>query len=298
MTQKSITAFLVAALAVLTPTSSFAWGAVAHRYIMSRAIDLLPPELKPLFEAHRAELIVRVIDPDTWRLVGWEEDPNHFFDFGVKEYGPYPFTAVPRDYGAALEKFGPEVLDRNGRLPWRLAEVHGRLRRAFEDFTKGSPYAVSNTVLFAAVASHYVQDAHQPLHATDNYDGQLTGQRGVHARFERDLFERFESRLRITPAAPAPILNVRDAAFDTLLVSYQQVETILKADKDAAAGREMYDDAYFERFLAGAQPVLERRLADAISATAGMIIGAWEQAGKPAVRVRDARPLERVTRPQ
>ncbi len=298
MTQKIITAFLVAALTVLTPTSSFAWGAVAHRYIMSRAIDLLPPELKPLFEAHREELIVRVIDPDTWRLVGWAEDPNHFFDFGVKEYGPYPFTAVPRDYGAALEKFGPEVLDRNGRLPWRLAEIHGRLRRAFEDFTRSSPYAVSNTVLFAAVASHYVQDAHQPLHATDNYDGQLTGQRGVHSRFERDLFERFQSRLRITPLAPTSILNVRDAAFDVLLASYEQVEALLKADKDAAAGRELYDDAYFERFLAGVQPVLERRLADAISATAGMIIGGWEQAGKPVVRAREARPVERINRPQ
>ena len=298
ITLPTVTAFLVAGLVGLTPTPSFAWGLVAHQYIMGRAIDSLPPELKPLFEAHRQELIVRVTDPDTWRLVGWAEDPNHFFDFGVKEYGPYPFTAVPRDYGAALEKFGPEVLERNGRLPWRLAEIHGRLRRAFEDFTRSSPYAVSNTVLFAAVASHYVQDAHQPLHATDNYDGQLTGQRGVHSRFERDLFERFQSRLRITPAAPTPILNVRDTAFDVLLVSYQLVEAILKADKDAAAGREMYDDAYFERFLAGAQPVLERRLAEAISATAGMIIGAWEQAGKPAVRVRDARPLERVTRPQ
>ncbi len=289
-------AFLVAGLVAFTPTPSFAWGLAAHQYIMGRAIDLLPPELKPLFDAHRQELIVRVTDPDTWRLVGWAEDPNHFFDFGVKEYGPYPFTAVPREYGAALEKFGPEVLERNGRLPWRLAEIHGRLRRAFEDFTRSSPYAVGNAVLFAAVSSHYVQDAHQPLHAADNYDGQLTGQRGVHARFERDLFERFQSKLRINPAPPTPMLNPRDAAFDTLLASYQLVEVVLKADKDAAAGRELYDDAYFERFLSGVQPVLERRLADAISATAGMIIGAWEQAGKPVVRAREARPVERINR--
>jgi hypothetical protein len=295
-THRIIAAFLVAGVVALTPRPAFAWGKLAHQYIMGRAIDLLPPELKPLFEEHRVELIVRVIDPDTWRLLGWEEDPNHFFDFGVKEYGPFPFTAVPRDYGAALEKFGPEVLERNGRLPWRLAEIHGRLRRAFEDFRGSSPYAVSNSVLFAAVAAHYVQDAHQPLHAIDNYDGQLTGQRGVHSRFERDLFERFQSRLRITPAAPKPMLNARDEAFETLLASYQQVEAILKADKDAAAGREMYDDAYFERFLAGAQPVMERRLAEAISATAGMIIGAWEQAGKPAVHVRDIRPVDRITR--
>ena len=38
------------------------------------------------------------------------------------------------------------------------------------------PYATSDVVLFAAVASHYIQDAHQPFHASNNYDGQLTGQ--------------------------------------------------------------------------------------------------------------------------
>ncbi|HEY6507740.1 MAG TPA: hypothetical protein VIY56_06980 [Vicinamibacterales bacterium] len=290
-----ITAIVVAGL-LLTPTPSWAWGALAHQYIMGRAIDLLPPELKPLFEAHRTELVVRVLDPDMWRLVGWAEDPNHFLDFGVKEYGPFPFTALPKDYGAALEKFGPEVLERNGRLPWRLAEIHGRLRRSFEDFGRGSPNAASNSVLFAAIAAHYVQDAHQPLHATDNYDGQLTGQRGVHSRFERELFERFQSRLKIVPAAPVPMLNARDTAFDVLLASYQHVDAILKADQDAAAGREMYDDAYYEKFLAGAQPVMEKRLTEAISATAGMIIGAWEQAGKPAVRVKDTRPVEKISR--
>jgi hypothetical protein len=172
---------------------------------MGRAIDLLPPELKPLFEEHRPELVVRVIDPDTWRLLGWEEDPNHFFDFGVKEYGPFPFTAVPRDYGAALEKFGPEVLERNGRLPWRLAEIHGRLRRAFEDFRGTSPYAVSNSVLFAAVAAHYVQDAWPAC--TDNYDGQLRAAQRALA-FRARLFERYQSRLR-SPAAPVDV-NVRE----------------------------------------------------------------------------------------
>ncbi len=58
-------------------------------------------------------------------------------------------------------------------------------------------------MLFSAVASHYMQDAHQPFHASINYDGQLTGNNGIHARFERDLVERFESRLTIAPAPPS-----------------------------------------------------------------------------------------------
>jgi hypothetical protein len=97
-------------------------------------------------------------------------------------------------------------------------------------------------VLFAAVASHYIQDAHMPLHASNNNDGQLTGQTGLHARFETTLFERYQSKLTINPAPIASIANPRDAAFDTLLASHQLVERLLQADREAAVGRDSYDD--------------------------------------------------------
>ena len=73
---------------------------------MHRAIDLLPSEIKPFFVAHRDELAVRVVDPNLWQLAGWDDGPNHFLDFGVSEFGAYPFTVLPREYAAALEKFG------------------------------------------------------------------------------------------------------------------------------------------------------------------------------------------------
>src|SRR5215471_7786364 len=174
-------------VSLFAASPAYAWGAAAHRYIMQRAIDLLPTQLKPFFDANRDEVVMRVNDPDLWRNVGWPEDPNHFIDFGVREYGLYPFTALPRDYDAAVEKFGTETLKRYGTLPWREEEMFGNLRRAFESFARGN-YAGSNTVLFAAAAAHYIQDAHQPLHATDNYDGIPTGQNGVHSRFETALF--------------------------------------------------------------------------------------------------------------
>jgi hypothetical protein len=44
------------------------------------------------------------------------------------------------------------------------------------------------------------------------------------------------------------------------------------------------------------KPVLERRLSEAITATAGLIMGAWEQAGRPALPLKDPRPIERVRR--
>jgi hypothetical protein len=286
-----IIAFLTVAFA---PSPAAAWGTAAHKYIMRRAIDLLPADIKPFFVHSRDELVVRVVDPDLWRNVGWEDDPNHFLDLGVPEFGAYPFTALPREYGAAIEKFGMATLKRDGLLPWREAEEFGNLRRAFESFKRNVPFAPSDTVVFAAVAAHYIQDAHQPLHASNNYDGQLTGQAGVHARFESALFDRFESRLTINPAAPIAIKNARDFAFDTLLESHQLVEPLLDADKAAIAGKDSYDDDYFEKFFAKVKPMLEKRLAASITATASVIVGAWEAAGKPALKTDMPRAVQKV----
>jgi hypothetical protein len=271
-------------LALLVPSPAGAWGYAGHRLIMSRAIDLLPAELQPFFARHRDEIVARSIDPDLWRTAGWEDDPHHFLNFGARELGDYPFTELPREYGAAIEKFGMAALRRHGMLPWRAAEESGNLRRAFEGFKHNARYSPSDVVLFAPAAGHYIQDAHQPLHATHNYDGQLSGNRGVHARFERDLIERFGSRLRLNPATPKATTNARDAAFDALLASYRLVDAVLEADTEASGGTDTYDDSYFERFFGKARAVLEQRLSDSISATAGIIMGAWEQAGRPPVR--------------
>jgi hypothetical protein len=287
-------AALLVLLVMLLPAPAEAWGFDGHRLITRRAIELLPPELKPFFEHYKEEIVMRSVDPDLWRNVGWDEDPNHFLDFGATEYGAYPFAELPRDYNAALEKFGIATLKRNGFVPWRFAEQYGTLRRAFEGFKRNSPYAASDLPLFAAVAAHYIEDSHQPFHATINYDGRETGNTGIHSRFERDLIEKFGSRLRLNPAPPVAMTKARDFAFETLLTSYQLVDPILKADSEAAAGREFYDDEYFEQFFTKVQPVLERRLSEAISAVAGMIIGAWEEAGKPTLKTADPRPVQRI----
>ena len=294
--RKRLVAASAIALIIAAPSPAFAWGFAAHRYIMSRAIDLLPPALKPFFEHYRAEVVVRVVDPDTWREAGWDENANHFVDFGAPEFGPYPFTALPREYGAAVEKFGMATLKRTGLLPWRTEDMFGSLRRAFEGFKTNSSYAVVDTILFSAATSHYVGDAHVPLHAALNFDGQMTGQWGIHSRFEDALFRRYQSKLTVTPGPVAAILNPRDAIFDTLLASYQLVDQLLKADKDAVAGKTVYDDNYFDKLFTRLRPMVEKQLAASITATASIIVGAWQAAGSPAVRTEMADTPQRVRR--
>jgi hypothetical protein len=292
--RKASSVAAVVLIALIAPAPASAWGFTAHRLIMARAIDLLPPEVKPFFDHFRQEIVIRVVDPDLWRNAGWEDEPNHFVDFGLPSLGPPPFAGLPRDFTQAVEKFGAAEMKRIGTLPWREAEMFGHLRRGFESFTRQGQYATNDVVLFSAVASHYIQDANQPFHATNNYDGQLTGNTGIHARFERDLIERFQSRLMLVPETPKPIRNPRDAAFDALLEGHTQVDAILKADAQAAMGKDVYDDDYFEKLFAAVKPTLERQLSRSITATAGVIIGAWEAAGRPVLNTQDARPPQKV----
>jgi hypothetical protein len=293
MFRRALAAVIGVAVSV-APSTVSAWGSSAHRGIMRRAIDILPAEIKPFFVAHRDELVYRAIDPDIWRTAGWDEDQNHFVNFGAPELGRSG-TDMPRDYTAALQRFGEAALKRLGTMPWREAEMFGNLQRAFESLGKGNAFAAQDIVVFAAAASHYVQDGTQPLHAANNYDGQFTGQRGVHSRFEAELFERFESRLTLMPAPPKAFASPRDFAFDELLASYRQVDALLKADMEAIGDKDTYDDAYFEAFFTKVKPLLEERLSAAITATASVIVSAWEQAGRPSLTLSAKRePRKRI----
>jgi hypothetical protein len=291
---------LIAVLGVLavaaTPARTHAWGYDAHKFIMERAIGLLPGEIRPFFEQYKSMLVERAIDPDTWQVAGFDdqEDPNHFIDLDWEGYGKYPFDGLPRDYFAAVAKFGKERVDDNGTLPWRTEEMHGNLRRAFEAYERRGPFGRFDIIFFSAWLTHYVSDAHVPFHAVLNYDGQLTGQPGLHTRFEAYLFERYRDQWTIAPKPMPPIKNPRDYIFEAALQGTQMVQAILKADLDAIGTREEYDDVYYAAFFKANRAVVERRLNESIAASAAMIAGAWEAAGKPAVPVsRPATPQRR-----
>jgi hypothetical protein len=147
-----------------------------------------------------------------------------------------------------------------------------------------------------AVLAHYIEDAHQPFHAALNYDGQLTNQRGIHARFETELIMRHEKNLKLAPVKPVVITGFRDYMFTTLIDSQALVEGVLAADLKATEGREFYDDAYFDALFKGSRAIVERRLSDAASGVASAALSAWTEAGKPALPIDGPRPPSRIRR--
>ena len=293
MRRHSAVAILIAILLVV-PAPAAAWGFEAHKFIMSRAISLLPAQIRPFFEANRAFVVERAIDPDLWRTAGWEEEhPRHFVD--IDAYGPYPFKDLPHDFDEAVQKHGRDFVLKNGTLPWRTEEIY---RKLVEAFTQKAGYSRDNIKFFSAVIGHYVGDAHVPFHAALNYDGQLTQQWGIHSRFESELFERYRSRLRVLPKPIVRIENPREFIFDSLTSGFPYVQQVLDADRAAVAGREVYDNTYFSMMFAKLQPVLETRLAESITDAASMITQAWIDAGRPALPVQDPPRTPRKVRRQ
>lgn len=278
--------------ALLLPKPAAAWGFEAHKYILTQAIKLLPDDIRPYFEKHRGEFVERAIDPDLWRNAGFEqESPNHFVDMDA--YGAHPFKDLPHDYAAAVKKYGQEFVTKNGTLPWRTEEIYKKL---VEAFTQKAPYSRDNIKYFAAWVGHYAGDAHVPFHASLNHDGQLTGQHGIHSRFESELFERYRDKLKVSPGPVVAVTNPREFIFESLTASFTHVQTLLDADKAAIAGRDVYDDQYFTMFFSKAQPVLEKRLADSITATASLIAAAWIEAGKLPLPLESPRVPRKVRR--
>ena len=170
-------------------------------------------------------------------------------------------------------------------LPWRTEEMFGNLQRAFQDYGRRGAFGQIDIIHFSAWLGHYVSDALQPFHGVINYDGQLTKQTGVHARFESLLVERYKSQLMLSPKALPPIRAPRDFIFERLIEDTRLAPVILKADLDAIGSRDVYDDEYFDAFFRATRPVLEQRLSDSIAAVAAVIAGAWEAAGRPPVPV-------------
>jgi hypothetical protein len=268
-------AIILCILVLLIPASScLGWGATGHIYANNLAIDCLPGALTPLYQANRAWITRHSVDPDEWRRDNFAaESPRHFIDLDVD--GLEAARTYPEEYWIAAGLVGKDKLDKNGTLPWRIAEYYGKLVRAFRS---RNPLAV---VEISTWLGHYVSDAHVPFHATANYDGQLTGQRGIHVRFEVRLLDQL-----IKPgdlkAKPASIVkNPVTAAFQWVHASLGYCAEILEADKRALQQDAGYGYNYYSDFAMSARPVAIQCLEQSAHDTASLWMSAWVEAGRP-----------------
>jgi hypothetical protein len=255
------------------PQGSRAWGKNGHRLVVTKAIDTLPPDIRPFFESNLGLLSQHVTDPLDAMAKAPAERHNHFIL--LDKYGRFPFEALPRDYKAAVTKFGKQKVDVNGLLPWQIGVYSEKLTEAI----KAGKWDEAR--LDAAILANYVAEAHDPFNTTDNFDGHLSGQLGVNERFGTTLIDRYSSFFPMRPNDAIFINDPTDHAFEACLSSHSWLETILLADRNARRGENSFTDEYYDRFYNQAAAILIRQLSDAATDVGSFWLTAWKNAGSP-----------------
>lgn len=152
------------------------WGFLGHRTIHQLAIYELPPSMRYFFHRNMTDIVKKSVRPDQRRSEDREEAPKHFIDLEL--YGDSAAWKMPLQWKDALKKYGKDSLAKCGYVPYYIVTMKERLTAAFRSGNKDS------ILFYATDLGHYISDAHVPLHVTENYDGQLTGQKGLHSLWE------------------------------------------------------------------------------------------------------------------
>ena len=257
-----------------------AWGDKGHRIINGAMLKTLPPELQAYYAGREDYLREHASDPDVWRSHDRKEGSRHFVDSEI--YGGA--AKVPLTIEQAIQQVGSEAFIKNGQLTWVIQDRWKDLVEAFQTGDR-------DKIAFAtAILGHYVGDAHVPLHSTRNHDGQETGQKGVHSRWESGLVERYvvEANLKLRPAKVDP--EVMAAPWKWLRTSYLLAPQILASDQEAERTTSMNrrgtrrDGAYWPIFWAEQGKTVEQCLEQSSEALGDLVLSAWVQAGKPLLK--------------
>jgi len=277
-------------LFVLLYTSSYCWGFFAHRKINYYAVFLLPPEMMVLYKPYIGFLSDHAIDPDKKRYIQHGEGARHYID--IDHYGKPPFAALPRQWDSAVKKFSQDSLEAWGIAPWYIPRALQQLTTAFKEKNQ------SKILLLSAGIGHYIADAHVPLHACSNHNGQLTGQQGIHAFWESRLPELLaEKEWDFFIGKAAYIPSASHFIWDRVLESAAAADTVLQLEKqlsqqfdsDKRFGFEerngvlvrQYTTAYAIAYNKLLQGMVERRMRQSVFAVASFWYTAWVNAGQP-----------------
>ena len=269
--------------------ASIPWGFYAHKRVNRYAVFTLPEELVGFYKKHIDHLTEHAVDADKRRYAIKEEAPRHYID--IDHYGENPFQKMPRKWTDAVEKFSEDTLLAYGIVPWHIQTVYNRLVKAFEE--KNIDYILKNS----ADLEHYVSDAHVPLHTTENYNGQLTNQKGIHAFWESRLPELFADDYDYLVGTAEYQYSVLDVAWKAVESSFNSLDSVLLFEKELSLEFEQDKQYSYEKrgtktikvksadyslaYHTKLDGMVERRLRLSIIAIGNLWYSAWVDAGQP-----------------
>lgn len=294
------TLLLLALLGLSIPAFRPVWGFFAHERINRLAVFTLPPEMIGFYKKHIGYLERSAVNPDKRRYVVPEEAPRHYLD--ADHYGDSALALLPHDWREAVARYSKDTLQAYGILPWHIYAMYHRLRDAF--FVKDP----AEILRLSAELGHYISDAHVPLHTTENYNGQLTGQEGIHGFWESRLPEVFSDDYDFFVGKAEYVADPRAAAWDVIASSHALVSQLLAQEKNLSlryaekkfgfetrgkATVKVYALEYAREYHSVLEGMVERQMRASVKTTGDFWYTAWLDAGQPDLRkLIDYQPTE------
>lgn len=282
--------FITAGLLVIF-TLCGSWGFYAHMRINYLAVFTLPPHINPFYKRNINYISAHAVDPDKRRYADTAEAARHYLD--VELYEAH-IDSIPYKWEDALKKYGATKLNQNGILPWQIQKSYYKLVNAFKE--KDS----LKILIYSAYLGHYIADAHVPLHTTQNHNGQLSNQQGIHAFWESRLPELFAKRYNYVVGTAVYIESPLVEAWKIVKRSHQMVDTVLKVEAKLNSSfpayrkysysernnqvTRQYSLAYSKAYHDGMKHMVERQMRAAIWQTGCFWYSAWVDAGQPDLR--------------
>jgi hypothetical protein len=266
------------------------WGFFAHKEINKMAVFTLPQPLMSFYKKHIDIIREQAVNPDKRRYIVSGEAPKHYMDI---EYYTDSILIYRPTWYEACQKYPADSLQAHGILPWNLIRLTYRLTDAFK-------HRDAKAILkLSADMGHYVGDLHVPLHTTKNYNGQLTGQHGIHGLWESRLPELFAHNYNYYLGEATYRSNIQKVIWDALADSRACVDSVLsielrlqkKFTEDKIFSYEdhngqsmrVYSVAFSEAYHKSMNDMVQKRMRAAIKLTGDLWYTCWVNAGKPDV---------------
>ena len=252
------------------------WGREGHYIISYKMSDYLPDEMEEFF-AWKIYLADHSADPDFRRDDDPSEAPKHYLD--IDNYPEFLESGtISHNLDYLINTHGEAFVEKNGYLPWATLASYDSLVSAMErkDWEKAK--------LFASDLGHYVADGFMPMHITRNYNGQFSGNYGIHGRYESDMIGIFKNKISMVQGEAKLIEDPWDYVFSYLYDNYRYVDSILIADdfaKSVNPDYESYD--YLEALWYKTGDFTEKLFNNASVAFSSLFYSAWIEAGKPLI---------------